>query len=78
MGKLNKQHAPRAASFKRIAKALRVRARNHYQAAKKITRQHGLSGPHLALHEREQACGEVYTGIARELDAEAKLLRSMR
>jgi hypothetical protein len=73
MSKPNKQHDARAASLKRVAKCLRVRALNYRRAAK------------IALKNDQKITCDFWNwraaavnDVAEELDAEAKLLRSMR
>lgn len=71
--KPNKRVTPRAASFKRIAKALRVRARNHAKAARGF-RKAGMT----FFDASETTRADIYTGIASELDNEARTLRAQR
>lgn len=73
MKKPNKQHLPHAASLKRIAKALRVRARNHIKASRGAFKL-GV----MLLVESELARADIYRGIAEEFDREADLIRAMR
>lgn len=68
-----KQHDARAASFRRIAKALRVRARNHMASSRGAFKQ-GI----MILVESELARADIYTGLAQDFDHEAVTLRAMR
>lgn len=68
-----KQHDARAASFKRIAKALRVRARNHQRAAKALWK-----GGHKDASNHQQVTAYIYTGLAQDFEHEAGTLSDMR
>lgn len=73
MSKPDKQHLPHAASFRRIAKALRVRSRNHNGAA-----QYAAKAGELGTKCHEATLSSAFKAMAQELDTEAKLLRAMR
>jgi hypothetical protein len=64
--KHNKQHRARAASFKRIAKCLRIRAANYRSAAK------------ITFKDAKTFAAKVLRDIAAEFDNEAATLRAMR
>lgn len=63
-----------AASFKRTAKSLRVRARNHQRTARGMERKPGM----IFNAALEQAGADIYTGLAQDFDHEASVLRVMR
>lgn len=69
----DKQKEVTAATFKRLAKALRVRARNHRRTGKAFSKN---NSPVLAEWENVRA--DLYTGFASDLDHEAAKLRGMR
>lgn len=69
----DKQKEVTAATFKRLAKALRVRARNHKNSAKAMSKA-GRTTSALV----EAAMSNLYSGIASDCDHEATILRSMR
>lgn len=73
MAKPNKQHDARAASFKRIAKNLRLQARTLEKRAG-VEKKAGASLTCDFLNWRALALRD----IASAHEAEAKLLRSMR
>ena len=67
-----KRVTPRAASFRRIAKCLRIRARNHSEAAAMCRRSNCTTGEVTQL-----AIAESIKTFAAELDNEAATLRAM-
>lgn len=69
----NKQKEVTAATFKRLAKALRVRARNHQNGVAAAVKRKDLE---MAHWEREKA--DIFKALASDLDHEAENLRSMR
>lgn len=69
----NTQKKVTAQSFKRLAKALRVRARNHSRLAK-LRAKGGFT-----MHATVQAFkADILAEIASDLDHEATTLRGMR
>lgn len=69
----NRQHMARAASFKRIAKTLRIRATNYRRLAKSALK----AGDQRAIDYYACKAG-VLRDIAAEFDNEAATLRAMR
>lgn len=72
----NRQHAARAASFKRLAKSLRIYATNYRNAAKIAAKQDDPKAPARAAELRMRAA--MHKDIAVEFDNEARTLRAMR
>lgn len=63
-----------AQTFRRLAKALRVRPRNHAKAAKtRIITEGGEWSRHAHAIK-----ADIYNGIASDCDHEAETLRGMR
>lgn len=69
----NKQKEVTAATFKRLAKAQRVRARNHLGCGRAFAKSGALN-----LYREEIIKSDIYAGLASDLDHEAATLRSMR
>lgn len=73
MAATNKQRVTRAASFKRIAKHLRVRSRNYAKIAKDARRQ-----KQALTYDFFNFRAGILKELAEEFDNEATTLRTMK